>query len=194
MQKKIRVLKKKKEIESTVKVIETPDYRSIISSKLNDLLDDNNLAVELESNIYKYVQEYLSNSNIRISLDNEKFREIYLQKAINIISNLDNKSYIGNTMDLAGKLKNGDIRSDQLVNYSPYQLFPERWQKYMDERNHIAEIGSKNNIIGTTDLFKCGKCKQRKCTYYELQTKSLDEPMSTIICCQNKSCGNRWYE
>lgn len=28
-----------------------------------------------------------------------------------------------------------------------------------------------------TDAFQCGRCKQRKCRYYQKQTRSADEPM-----------------
>lgn len=30
----------------------------------------------------------------------------------------------------------------------------------------------------TTDQFQCGKCRQRKTTYYQMQTRSADEPVS----------------
>ena len=42
----------------------------------------------------------------------------------------------------------------------------------------------------TTDQFQCGKCRQRKCQYYQMQTRSADEPMTTFVTCVN--CGNRW--
>ncbi|OWZ75681.1 transcription elongation factor S-II [Cryptococcus neoformans Bt85] len=32
-----------------------------------------------------------------------------------------------------------------------------------------------------TDAFKCGRCHQRKCTYYQMQTRSADEPMTTFV-------------
>ena len=51
-----------------------------------------------------------------------------------------------------------------------------------------AEAGKA--LQGTTDQFKCGKCKQRKCTYFQMQTRSADEPMTTFVTCTN--CGNRW--
>ena len=41
-----------------------------------------------------------------------------------------------------------------------------------------------------TDQFQCGKCKQRKCTYYQMQTRSADEPMTTFVTCI--VCNNRW--
>jgi len=43
---------------------------------------------------------------------------------------------------------------------------------------------------GATDMFKCGKCKQRKTTYYQKQIRSADEPMTTFVECLN--CGNKW--
>ena len=43
-----------------------------------------------------------------------------------------------------------------------------------------------------TDQFKCGRCKSRECTYYELQTRSADEAMTTFITCLK--CGNRWKQ
>jgi DNA-directed RNA polymerase subunit M/transcription elongation factor TFIIS len=39
-------------------------------------------------------------------------------------------------------------------------------------------------------LFKCGKCKSSKTSYYQMQTRSADEPMTSYITCKN--CGNRW--
>ncbi|XP_067887944.1 transcription elongation factor A protein 1 isoform X4 [Heterodontus francisci] len=41
-----------------------------------------------------------------------------------------------------------------------------------------------------TDLFTCGKCKKKNCTYTQVQTRSADEPMTTFVVCN--SCGNRW--
>ena len=43
-----------------------------------------------------------------------------------------------------------------------------------------------------TDQFKCARCKQRKCTYYELQTRSADEGMTIFITCI--ICGHRWRQ
>ena len=45
-------------------------------------------------------------------------------------------------------------------------------------------------LEASTDDFKCWKCKSKKCTYYQLQTRSADEPMTTFVTCIN--CGKRW--
>uniref|UniRef100_H3AB23 Transcription elongation factor n=1 Tax=Latimeria chalumnae TaxID=7897 RepID=H3AB23_LATCH len=41
-----------------------------------------------------------------------------------------------------------------------------------------------------TDLFTCGKCKKKNCTYTQVQIRSADEPMTTFVVCNE--CGNRW--
>ncbi|XP_058859957.1 transcription elongation factor A protein 2-like [Acipenser ruthenus] len=41
-----------------------------------------------------------------------------------------------------------------------------------------------------TDLFQCGKCSKKNCTYTQVQTRSADEPMTTFVLCNE--CGNRW--
>ena len=40
---------------------------------------------------------------------------------------------------------------------------------------HDAVVGKP--VQQTTDMFLCGRCKQRKCTYFQMQTRSADEPM-----------------
>lgn len=41
-----------------------------------------------------------------------------------------------------------------------------------------------------SDMFKCGKCGKKNCTYNQMQTRSADEPMTTFVFC--RECGNRW--
>jgi transcription elongation factor S-II len=45
-------------------------------------------------------------------------------------------------------------------------------------------------LSATTDLFTCKKCRSKQCTYYQLQTRSADEPMTTFVTCVN--CEARW--
>merc|ERR1712232_682096 len=39
-------------------------------------------------------------------------------------------------------------------------------------------------------MFTCGKCKGTKTTYFQMQTRSSDEPMTTFVTCLG--CNNRW--
>lgn len=46
------------------------------------------------------------------------------------------------------------------------------------------------NIKRAEGQFPCGKCKSSSTTYFQMQTRSSDEPMTTFVSCLN--CGNRW--
>ncbi len=58
------------------------------------------------------------------------------------------------------------------------------------QKANMAEAVSAQQVHAATDIFKCGKCKQRKCSYYQMQTRSADEPMTTFVTCL--VCDNRW--
>ena len=64
------------------------------------------------------------------------------------------------------------------------------WKEVIDKKKLEDKLKYEPKPIATTDMFKCGKCKKRKCTYYQLQTRSADEPMTTFVRCVE--CGNQW--
>ena len=41
----------------------------------------------------------------------------------------------------------------------------------------LLESQSAQDQQAETDQFKCGKCRSRKCKYFQMQTRSADEPM-----------------
>jgi len=49
------------------------------------------------------------------------------------------------------------------------------------EADNIFNARVAEDNAAETDQFKCGKCKQRRCKYYQMQTRSADEPMTTVI-------------
>ena len=80
-----------------------------------------------------------------------------------------------------------------LIDARPHELFPERWvdnELPMHQRREV--ITEEHTLDDTVSQFKCWKCKQRKCTYTQAQTRSADEPMTCFVTCLN--CGNRWKE
>ena len=44
--------------------------------------------------------------------------------------------------------------------------------------------------MSTTDIYKCFKCGERKTKIIQMQLRSADEPMTTIVTCQ--ICYNVW--
>ena len=75
---------------------------------------------------------------------------------------------------------------------TPQELFPEHWNKLIEKRNTETEILYSKKTIPISDRFHCYKCKKNECTYYQLQIRSSDEPMTTFITCLN--CQNSWKQ
>ena len=67
---------------------------------------------------------------------------------------------------------------------------PERWKKMLERKNEMENNRYAPRLTANTDNFTCRKCKSNECSYYQLQTRSADEPMTTFVTCI--SCGNRW--
>jgi len=95
--------------------------------------------------------------------------------------------------DLRARVLRREHTAQELVTLSAEELASSARQRENQKiREHAlweAERG-KTDQKATTDQFQCGKCKQRKTTYYQMQTRSADEPMTTFVSCVN--CGNRW--
>jgi transcription elongation factor S-II len=47
-----------------------------------------------------------------------------------------------------------------------------------------------SRVKANTTALCCGRCKSKECYFYELQTRSADEPMTVFVTCLD--CGHRW--
>lgn len=97
-----------------------------------------------------------------------------------------------NNPDLRRKVLLGEIKPERLISMTAEEMASDQRQR---ENNQIKEKALFDCERGgapkaTTDQFKCGRCGQRKCTYYQMQTRSADEPMTTYVTCVN--CNNHW--
>ena len=174
-----------------IKYDENDNYNEIRNKNIDifEPLLSKEKASKLEQSIYNYTKYSSKMRNILPLWTNPVFKKIYLNKSISLYSNIDNKSYISNN-SLIEKIKKNKINISDIAFMSYQELFPEHWKKILDERNKRYKLMWEDKQEAMTDQFKCGRCKQRKCTYYELQTHSADEGMTTFITCL--TCGNFW--
>jgi transcription elongation factor S-II len=146
-------------------------------------------AKDCEIGIYNWCIAYADEHKIVKNWVNPKFLRLYLEKARSIISNMDKDSYIKNER-LMTRLNENEFLPHDIPFMKPENLFPERWKDTIDLHMKKFENAYENKVVAMTDMFKCGKCHKRKTTYYEMQTRSADEPMTLMIRCVN--CGNSW--
>lgn len=86
----------------------------------------------------------------------------------------------------------GHMGPAELVSASPTELAPEEVKqeiKAIEKYNAEASAVRKNTEV-TTRFGSCSKCKCPRTSYFMLQTRSADEPMTVFITCVN--CGHAW--
>jgi transcription elongation factor S-II len=103
--------------------------------------------------------------------------------------NLDKNSYIKNNY-LLDKIKSGEIKSSEITNLSVYEIHPDNWKEIIEEKIKRDKMMYELKPESMTERYKCRKCGSRKCSYYEMQTRSADEPMTQFFTCLD--CKNRW--
>ena len=167
---------------------EDPPIRTKIRSKFKKIIDDSDIIEDLEKGVVSFAINTASQSNIDLSWDNNDFLKIYLNKCISLYSNLDDTSYIKNKR-LKERLLSGEFKAYDLADMDRVRLFPEIWKKLLDEKQK-SKFKYKKDKGGATNKFKCSRCKKKECSYFELQTRSADEPMTVFVTCLN--CGKRW--
>jgi|TARA_B110000208_G_scaffold192038_1_gene262095 transcription elongation factor S-II len=167
------------------------DTRSNVVKKLNKCVKAMKVSRRIEKGIYNYAIGYALDKNIRREWTNLMFFRVYMGKVISVYSNLDSKCYIGNTT-LLERLKNNELNPGEIAAMSSYDIYPEIWATLLDRKTKRDKMKYEIKQQAMTDVFKCGKCASRKCSYYELQTRSADEPMTQFINCLD--CGNRWKQ
>jgi len=165
--------------------------RPYILSKLAEVLElpeKDKLIQNFEKCIFNWAVRETIRCNEQPSWENQSFRERYKRKFISINFNLKVPE---NT--LKGDILSGKIKVTDVVYMAPYQLYPHGPAAVTKEKLRVDSLHKL--ALNTQDpdyegMFKCGKCKSMKTTYFQMQTRSADEPMTTFVTCTN--CNNRW--
>jgi DNA-directed RNA polymerase subunit M/transcription elongation factor TFIIS len=148
-------------------------------------------ATKLETLIFAAAIDRAEKEEIPRTWPTMAFRDVYLAISRRVLGNLDPTSYIGNK-GLWERYQAGDLTLEKIVYHNYYELYPEHWNQMVDRQAKREKIQLDGDFSRATDKWLCTGCKKRKCTYYELQTRSADEPMTLFIHCLN--CGKRWTQ
>jgi len=163
------------------------NYRDEILKKFNTILNEEESKL-VEKNIFDFVNEYINKKNLNLKL----FKKLYISKSRQIYHNLNEKSYVENKK--LQKLLHKKIKLEKICDYSYEDLKPNKWKKFSKDIDILNSEIFDNKKINTTDQFKCPKCKNNKCVYFQLQTRSADEGITSFITCINEGCGFNWKE
>ena len=167
----------------SLRKIDNPDlFRSNIKQKLNEILKDEKTSNNMEKGIFNYSLKEADRHKIVKKWDNKHFVQIYVDRLRSIVLNLKG--------EVLQHIADGTIKPHIVAFMTHQELAPEKWAILIEAKSKRDKNKFETNIAAATDTFTCRKCKGNQCTYYQMQTRSADEPMTTFVTCI--PCGNRW--
>jgi hypothetical protein len=164
--------------------IDNPEsFRKNICGKLQELLESEKKAVNLEKGVYNYSIKEATSRKVVKKWDNPYYIQIYLDRLRSIYINLKKP-------ELLNSVKDGTIKTKTLAFMTHQEMQPEKWEPLIQAKIKKDKSKYDTQQEAMTDTFKCRKCHSNKCSYYQMQTRSADEPMTTFVTCLE--CANRW--
>ena len=166
-----------------MKINNPEEFRINVVEHLNNVLKDKKKSTNLEKGIFNYSIQMAREKQIIRKWENTHFSQLYIDRFRSVYVNLKNP-------ELFKRVKKKDFKIHTLAFMSHYEMKPERWKDLIDAKIKRDDNLCKVDMAAATDEFYCFKCKNRKCTYYQLQTRSGDEGMTTFVMCL--VCGSSW--
>jgi len=165
------------------KITDIENFRKNIRQQFQKIVEDEDKSINLEIGTYNYALKESNNNKIIKKWDNPYFVQLYLDRLKSIFVNLKNENLIN-------KIKNDEITAQTVAFMTHQEMNEERWKVLLDKKTQRDANKYTNNTQASTDMFTCRKCKSKRCTYYELQTRSADEPATIFVTCLD--CGKNW--
>ena len=154
------------------------------SAEFLDVAEDNIIVINMEKGIFNNAIEMAKKNHTPLKWTDNAFVKYYATNARRLLANM---SYTSNASTLVSKVKNGHINPYSLVKLTREELNPDLWASLKSKNLEKAVVKEMEIEDG---MFKCNKCKSMKTVYYQLQTRSADEPMTTYVTCTN--CYAKW--
>jgi DNA-directed RNA polymerase subunit M/transcription elongation factor TFIIS len=149
-------------------------------------------ATDLEIGVFNCTIDYALSNKIQLSWKCQLFIDTYINIARSIYSNLKTNSYIGNKDLLKRMTEYKEFNPHMLPYMQCHNIFPERWKSIIDKNNLRIKEAYEFNIVAMSDMITCMRCKSKKVSYYELQTRSGDEASTLFMECL--ICGKKWKQ
>lgn len=112
---------------------------------------------------------------VDIDWDTVAFREMYRSRALGLYPHRHMVAAMG---------------AVEFVNSSPVDQAPDRWRDILQAALEKDKAKYSKKTTANIEMY-CRSCKKKsKCDYYQVQTRSADEPMTTFVTCLE--CDAKW--
>lgn len=160
------------------------EARQLALSRLGEVVGDADITKGLEKAIYNFAIRTAEQKGVPKFWENKEFVVIYKEKLRSILFNIKNPK----NPELLAKIKSKELTPKQLLAMKPEEMHPNLWEPVY-QRIKMKEM-IKSGADVPEGLIQCGKCGSRRVAWYQLQTRSADEPMTVF--CQCAVCSKRW--
>ena len=160
------------------------EFRNNVRKELMKIIDNERICENMEKGIVNYCVNKANKDNIVKKWKNILFTQIYIDRLRMVVINLKKNP------ELLDQVSTKEIKAHEIAFMTHQDMKPQRWKELIEAKKIRDENLYSPKIAANTDNFVCRKCKSRRCSYYQLQTRSADEPMTTFVTCID--CGNRW--
>jgi DNA-directed RNA polymerase subunit M/transcription elongation factor TFIIS len=179
------------------KIVLTPDIdtdtpqRALVRTRFQEIGITEEIAVQLEHALLQRSVRECIELCVDAGWASPIFCNHYRGRCIHIYENLKGKDgYVENPTNWKEQLNSGSVTPIQLAEMSPMDLYIGRWKAQV-ERQIEKDKHMYSNKGGASIYLYCSVCKKKsRCDYYQMQTRSADEPMTTFVTCLE--CDKRW--
>lgn len=140
------------------------------------------IARAVEDAMLRNIAHHCLQNNISADWNNRVFWNAYRNRAIVLYEHFPR--------GWAEKLTQGSIDAKTYAEMHEVDMHPEKWKETMETIIEMEKNMYSQETHASIFLY-CSRCKKKsKCTYYQLQTRSADEPMTTFVTCLE--CDKQW--
>jgi DNA-directed RNA polymerase subunit M/transcription elongation factor TFIIS len=165
------------------RVTDPTAFREGVRNSLCNIVTKPSHAKNIEKGIFNKSLEEATEKNIVKKWENDNFVQIYTDRFRTVWKNTKRPQ-------VKEMINNCSVKPHTIACMSHQEMLPERWCALIQQKKYRDENRYAPKLEANTDSYTCRKCGSKECSYYQLQTRSGDEPMTTYVTCI--SCGCRW--
>ena len=180
-----------------MQIQDPPSFRQNICAKLKEQLredvlksirertklDDSKIVTNIERGVFNYAIQECTFRKLVKKWENPTFVQIYLDRLRTVFNNIGSES-------VTAGLISGEYLPQQIAFMTHQEYEPEKWRTLIEKKTKRDASKYDKKVGASTAMFTCSRCKSKNCTYYEMQTRSADEPATIFITCLN--CDKHW--
>ena len=148
----------------------------------HDILPET-VSTNLEKGVFNYTIRECNFRKLVKKWENPSFVQIYIDRLRMIYNNIKSPTVIDG-------LCSGEIMPQGVAFMTHQEFQPDKWNPLIEKKIKRDASKCDKKVGASTAMFTCSRCQSKNCTYYEMQTRSADEPATIFITCLN--CDKHW--